>query len=120
MKTPSHRPNFADNGVINEVIHGAIVSAHNKRISHYKATFGQQCRWYACRLLDVPFTLSVTFYGSALPDIDFCVETLLDCLIEYYAITKASHCIKVVAEKREDPKRPRTVFSLIPVSGYHY
>ena len=86
----------------------------NDKVRAYEKSFAEQCRKYAGKMICKPFELVVTvFYKSQVYDLDNSLKTLLDCLQYVKAITDDKLCIRISADKRIDPYRPRVEFALI-------
>lgn len=87
----------------------------NSRVRTYEKNFLKQCKIYAGRMINRPFELIVVvYYMHNNFDLDNSLKTLLDCLQYAGAITNDNLCIRIVADKRIDPYRPRVEFSIIP------
>lgn len=117
-------------GLITETIFGQVVSkannyqvgnnGHDSRyiikspeIRAYERTFCEQCKVYKDKHIDGRFTLFIAVYESSTRyDLDNALKTVLDCLQYVGAITNDNLCVKIVAEKRIDNKRPRIVFAI--------
>lgn len=82
-------------------------------VRDYEWNFKKQCRVYAGRMINAPFTLEVVvFESSRRYDLDNSLKTLLDCLQMCGAITDDNLCIEIRARKAIDTARPRVVFAI--------
>ncbi len=84
------------------------------KVRAYEKSFVAQCKKYAGMMIDRPFELVATiFYKSQVYDLDNSLKTLLDCLQYVKAITDDNLCVRITADKRIDPYRPRVEFALV-------
>lgn len=84
------------------------------KLRAYEQSFKKQCVVYAGKMISSPFELIVTvYYQRQKNDLDNSLKTLLDCLQDVGAITDDAMCIRLVADKRIDVKRPRIEFAIL-------
>lgn len=82
----------------------------------YERSFKEQCKVYANRHINVPFTLTVdVYYSSCRYDLDNSLKTLLDCLQYCKAITDDNLCTEIRAKKHIDRRLPRVEFGIMPM-----
>lgn len=121
------QPGLTNNLYDVEVIRGQIPSKSNcyisvggrivkaEKVRAYERSFAAQCKKYAGKQINRPFTLiAVVYYRNGLYDLDGSFKCLLDCLEYVGAIVNDNLCTRICADKIVDPHDPRVEFSIIP------
>lgn len=118
IKTPVHMKTLLKTE-ISEVIEGICPSKANsykvgrsgmykpKNLTEYENKFYIQCRNRGALIVGYFEIELKVFYPSERADLDNSLKIILDCLQRCQVIKNDNKCVKIIAEKYLDERRPR-------------
>lgn len=93
---------------------GRYYLAKSDEVRRYERSFAKQCKKYAGKGIDQPFTLILAvYYPDYTHDLDNSLKAVLDCLQQVGAITNDNLCTRIEATRHHDIARPRIEFEIV-------